>query len=195
MSRRRPWFTIRKELTPRQGAILWLGSFLLPLALWAAISYVPFFWHPNVKVTEAGSVDYFQVGMLVEKPVFAEEARLALAEKRALPQGTPANPVYLPPPHEVAKAMYTAFSTPPALATDNWLHQSLWSSLKVIFWGFLFSSLIGVPLGILCGTVPFFSKLQEPFVEFFRYLPAPAFGPLMVAVLGIFQAPKIAIVF
>jgi NitT/TauT family transport system permease protein len=193
--KRARWFTIRKELTPRQGAILWLASFLLPVALWAVVSYVPFLWHPLVSVTEPGSVDYFQPGMLVEKAVFAEESALAVQEKRALPHGTPANPIYLPPPHEVARAMYTAFFTPPALATDSWLHESLWSSLKVIFWGFLLSSLVGVPLGILSGTVPFFSKLQEPFIEFFRYLPAPAFGSLMVAILGIYQAPKIAIVF
>jgi NitT/TauT family transport system permease protein len=193
--KRARWFTIRKELTPRQGAVLWLASFLLPLALWSALSYIPFLWHPFMEVTDAGSVDYFQVGMQVEKAVFADETRLAETEKRAVPHGKPANPIYLPPPHDVARAMYTAFTTPPALATDSWLHESLWGSLKVICWGFLLSSLIGVPLGILSGTVPFFSKLQEPFIEFFRYLPAPAFGSLMVAVLGIYQAPKIAIVF
>jgi NitT/TauT family transport system permease protein len=194
-SKRHPWLGIRKELTPRQSAILWLASFVVPLVLWGLFSYVPFLWHPNVEVTQVGSVDYFTVGMLVEKPVFAEEVRLAIEEKRVVPHGRPANPVFLPPPHEVAGALYTAYATPPALATDTWLHQSLWMSLKVIFWGFFLSSLIGVPLGILCGTVPFFSKLHEPFVEFFRYLPAPAFGPLMVAILGINQAPKIAIVF
>jgi NitT/TauT family transport system permease protein len=37
--------------------------------------------------------------------------------------------------------------------------------------------------------------LQEPFIEFFRYLPAPAFGALCVAVLGIDDAPKVAIIF
>jgi len=37
--------------------------------------------------------------------------------------------------------------------------------------------------------------LQEPFIEFFRYLPAPAFGALAVAILGIHDAPKIAIIF
>ncbi len=59
---------------------------------------------------------------------------------------------------------------------------------------FLLSSLIGVPLGILCGTYRFFSRLQEPFIEFFRYLPAPAFGALCVAILGIDDGPKIAII-
>ena len=39
------------------------------------------------------------------------------------------------------------------------------------------------------------SKLNEPFIEFFRYLPAPAFGALAVAVLGIYDAPKVAIIF
>jgi NitT/TauT family transport system permease protein len=37
--------------------------------------------------------------------------------------------------------------------------------------------------------------LFEPFIEFFRYLPAPAFGALAVAILGIHYAPKIAIIF
>jgi len=75
------------------------------------------------------------------------------------------------------------------------LHESLWSSIQVIFWGFVLSSVIGVPLGILAGTYDFFAKLFEPFIEFFRYLPAPAFGALAVAILGIYQAPKIAIIF
>jgi NitT/TauT family transport system permease protein len=71
----------------------------------------------------------------------------------------------------------------------------LWQSIQLIFWGFVLSSLFGVPLGILCGTFALVSKLSEPFIEFFRYLPAPAFGALAVAVLGIYDAPKVAIIF
>jgi NitT/TauT family transport system permease protein len=188
------WLTIRKELQPRQAAVLWVASFIVPLALWSAISYLPFVWHPFIKIADAGGVDYFQAGMLVEKDTFADESKSAAKEGRALPSGTPSNPIYFPPPHEVAKALYAAFLTPPRLPSEPWLHQSLWSSLQVIFWGFVISSLVGVPLGILCGTVPFFSRLQEPFIEFFRYLPAPAFGALCVAVLGIYEAPKVAII-
>ena len=51
-----------------------------------------------------------------------------------------------------------------------------------------------VPLGILCGTFDLFSKLVEPFIDFVRYMPPPAFGALAVAVLGIDTAPKIAII-
>jgi NitT/TauT family transport system permease protein len=54
--------------------------------------------------------------------------------------------------------------------------------------------LIGVPLGILCGTYSAISRVNEPFIEFFRYLPAPAFGALAVAILGIYDGPKIAII-
>jgi NitT/TauT family transport system permease protein len=103
--------------------------------------------------------------------------------------------VYLPPPHAVARAFYTAFKTPPRLPNEPWLHESLGHSISTIFWGFFLSSIIGVPLGILCGTYRFFSRLQEPFIEFFRYLPAPAFGALCVAILGIDDGPKIAIIF
>ena len=38
------------------------------------------------------------------------------------------------------------------------------------------------------------ARLNEPFIEFFRYLPAPAFGALAVAILGIYDGPKIAII-
>jgi NitT/TauT family transport system permease protein len=72
--------------------------------------------------------------------------------------------------------------------------QSLWHSIQVIFWGFVVSSLLGVPLGILCGASPIMARLIEPFTEFVRYMPAPAFGALMVAILGIYDGPKIAII-
>src|SRR5262249_16924837 len=86
-------------------------------------------------------------------------------------------------------------TTPPRLANEPWLHESLGHSIRTIFWGFLVSSLFGVPLGVLCGTYRFFAKLQEPFIEFFRYLPAPSFGALCLATLGIADPPKLAIMF
>lgn len=188
------WFAIRRELSPHRRTLLGVGSFLLPLLIWCVVSYVPFVWHPMVLVSNPGEVDYFQVDMLVQKPVFAEESANMQAQGKTLPQGTPANPIYLPAPHLVAKAFYTAFTTPPESKDGSWLHESLWHSVTIIFWGFVISSLIGVPLGILCGTWSAVSRLNEPFIEFFRYLPAPAFGALAVAILGIYDGPKIAII-
>jgi NitT/TauT family transport system permease protein len=170
-------------------------SFLLPLLVWSLFSYVPWLWHPKVEVTAPGEVAYFKAGQLVDKDVFQKESAKLRETNGQLPEGTPANPIYLPAPHQVAKAFYTAFTTEPRRRNEKWLHESLWSSIQVIFWGFVISSLLGVPLGILAGTYDFFSRLTEPFIEFFRYLPAPAFGALAVAVLGIYQAPKIAIIF
>jgi len=194
--RRQPeWLGVRKEVPSRRRAVLVVLSFVLPLALWSTVSYVPFVWHPLVRIETPASVSYFQRGMLVDRDVFASENRSAAAEGRERAQGVRANPIYLPAPHEVVRALYMAFKTPPRLPSEPWLHESLWHSIQVIFWGFLLSSLLGVPLGILCGAFPFFSKLFEPFLEFFRYLPAPAFGALCVAILGIYDAPKIAIIF
>jgi NitT/TauT family transport system permease protein len=174
--------------------ILAICSFLLPLTLWSAVSYVPFIWHPDILISDPGDVDYFMPGMRVNKATFAQEIANAKVNHTAPPQGTPCNPVYLPAPGAVVAAFYTSFTTPPADQDGLWLHQSLWQSIQTIFWGFVISSLIGVPLGILCGAHSGVARLVEPVVEFFRYLPAPAFGTLAVAVLGIYAGPKIAII-
>jgi NitT/TauT family transport system permease protein len=186
---------IRREVPPRVSSILFVMSFVLPLIAWSVLSYTPFIWHPFVRIENPGSVSYFEHGMLIERETFADENKTAASEGRAQATGSRANPVYLPAPHEVARALYVAFKTPPRLPSEPWLHESLWHSIQVIFWGFAISSILGVPLGILCGAFPFFSRLSEPFLEFFRYLPAPAFGALAVAVLGIYDGPKIAIIF
>jgi NitT/TauT family transport system permease protein len=188
-------FSARQKVTSQQRLVLMILSFVIPLLVWSLVSYVPFFWHPKVEVTSPGDVSYLQNGMLVDREVFEKEKAKLEASGGVVPEGLPANPVYLPAPHEVATAFYTAFTTEPRRKNEKWLHESLWQSIQVIFWGFFISSLVGVPLGILAGTYDFFSKLTEPFVEFFRYLPAPAFGALAVAILGIHEAPKIAIIF
>jgi NitT/TauT family transport system permease protein len=188
------WFRVRARLSRRARILLAFASILVPLGLWSAVSYVPFIWHPDMLVSDPGDVDYFQVGMRVDKATFASELAAQKAAGGQLPVGTLCNPVYLPSPGEVAVAFYTSFTTPPADQDGLWLHQSLWQSIQTIFWGFVISSIIGVPLGILCGAHSGMSRLVEPFVEFFRYLPAPAFGTLAVAVLGIYAGPKIAII-
>ncbi|OGB05590.1 MAG: nitrate ABC transporter permease [Burkholderiales bacterium RIFCSPLOWO2_12_FULL_64_99] len=188
------WFAVRAPLSPRRKLILGIASFLLPLLLWSAVSYLPFLWHPQVLVTQVGDVDYLEPGMRVDRSVFAEEVASMQAAGQTPPVGEPANPVYLPAPHEVARAFYTAFTTEPEQKDAPWLHESLWHSMTIIFWGFVVSSLIGVPLGIVCGTYSAIARVHEPFIEFFRYLPAPAFGALAVAILGIHDGPKIAII-
>jgi NitT/TauT family transport system permease protein len=178
----------------RKKLYLSLGSFLIPILIWSCVSYLPFIWHPQVQITNAGSATYLQAGTRIDKQAYYAEAQDAVNQGKTPPTGILVNPIYLPAPHQVAKALFTSFTTPPQQADAPWLHQSLWHSIKIVFTAFFISSLIGVPLGILCGFSNTISKLTEPFVEFFRYLPAPAFGALAVAILGINDAPKIAII-
>src|SRR5436190_724181 len=191
---RQHWFRIHKPIPRRARTVLGVLSFVLPLLVWGLVSYVPFLWHPQIAITDPGGVDYLQVDMRMNRADFEQAAAEAKAAKVAEPKGYPANPIYLPAPHDVARAFFSAFSMPPQTSDGEWLAQSLWHSIQIIFWGFLISSLIGVPLGVLCGTYAAMARLSEPFIEFFRYLPAPAFGALAVAILGIYDAPKVTII-
>jgi NitT/TauT family transport system permease protein len=192
---------VREPLSPSSRLLATTLAFLLPLSLWALVSYVPFIWHPEVLVSDAGAADvpgrydFVSVGERVERASFEARNRELADAGKALAQGERVNPIYLPAPHEVARALYTAFTTAPERRGDYWLHESLWHSCKIIFWGFFYAALLGIPIGVLCGTFPLLAQLIEPFVDFVRYMPAPVFGALMVAILGLADAPKVAIIF
>ena len=66
MSRAR-WVAIGREPSPRLRAVLTTCSFLLPLALWALVSYVPWIWHPLMRIDSPGDVAWFKPGLLVER--------------------------------------------------------------------------------------------------------------------------------
>ena len=185
---------ILQPLSARAKLVIGIASFVLPVLLWSAVSYVPWLWHPQIMITDPGSVSYLEVGAHLPRAAFASEVADANQEHRAPPRGVPANPIYLPSPGQVLAAFYTSFTTPPPTRDGQWLHQSLWHSIQIIFWGFTISSVLGVPIGILCGAYASIARLNEPFIEFFRYLPAPAFGALAVAILGIYDGPKIAVI-
>jgi NitT/TauT family transport system permease protein len=187
-------FQVLKPLSGRAKLVLGLMSFAFPVLVWSIVSYVPFVWHPQMLITDPGAVDYLQANMRMDKPAFEIEVSDALRQHIAPPKGVPCNPIYLPAPDEVLKAFFTSFTMAPPTKDGDWLSQSLWHSIQIIFWGFVISSVIGVPLGILCGTYGAIARTSEPFIEFFRYLPAPAFGALAVAIFGIFDGPKITII-
>ena len=185
---------IRKEAGKRGRIILAILSFALPLALWCAVSYIPFIYHPLIQITGAGGSMFCEPGDEIARENFEEENANLLAVGEVPMKGVRINPAYLPAPHSVAKALVTAFRTPPKRDGDVWFYESILHSIKIVFLGFFLSSLVGLPLGILSGSIPFVERLTAPFIEFFRYFPAPVFGALAVAVLGINDAPKIAII-
>ncbi len=84
---------VAKEIGQKNKLLLSLCSFLIPILLWCAVSYLPFIWHPQVQITNSGSVSYFQVGSRVEKSVFYSEAQNAVDHHSAPPQGILVNPI------------------------------------------------------------------------------------------------------
>jgi len=193
-ARRVPWLAVHQDLGARRRAVLGVLAFLLPLAIWSAFSYLPFLWHPKMLVLDAGDT-YLGEGKRYDEAAFHEANAQAAVEGKAPARGEPANPVFLPAPHEVALALVLGFQEPPQNDSDSWLHERIAESLRVIFWGFFWASVVGVPLGVLCGSFMLFARLTEPFVDFIRYMPAPAFGTLLVAILGTQAAPKVAVIF
>ena len=193
-SPRVPWFAVRREQPAHRAAVMMVLSFLIPLGVWCAVSYVPFLWHPMIEVTHAGGT-YLSEGKLYDREAFAQAQGIAAEQGLESATGKPANPVFLPAPHEVAGGFYDALTKEPQLRDAEWFHESLWHSIQILFWGFFYSMLLGLPLGVLARTYGLFPRLLEPVVDFTRYMPAPLFGALMVAIFGINDAPKIAIIF
>ena len=56
-------------------------------------------------------------------------------------------------------------------------------------------AIVGVPIGVLCGTFDSCSKFFEPVIDFISgYTPAPAFSGLCLAMFASDDGPKIAII-
>jgi NitT/TauT family transport system permease protein len=120
---------VHRPLSARARVVFGILSLVLPLLLWSLVSYVPAIWHPQIMITNPGSVSYLEVGAHMARDAFDGEVADAMREGRAPPRGVRANPVYLPSPDTVLRAFYTAFKTPPATKDGEWLHQSLWHSI------------------------------------------------------------------
>ncbi len=292
------WFVIRRDLPQSRRLVLTCVSFLLPIALWCVVSYIPWIWHPDVKIElsaeREGVTTVFTAGDHVSRSFFPEFVRAVRKDNAAviaarqgevpetgakrknqkllrqlaplaishgwlpytdsqndavlytvwrdiatggkttrkpaltaenleivrqnwallsaaspefsysklpdgpllklIPQGKPANPIYLPAPDEVVRTGLRDF-TAKVPAGELTMGERYKRSLQVIFMGFFWACIVGIPIGILCGVFDFFSKLCEPIVDFSRYMPAPTFSTLLVAVLLAGDAPKIALVF
>ncbi len=77
------WTRPLAGLSPRASGRFWAASFLGPLALWCAVSYLPFLWHPMVRVSDPGDSAWLTPGELVDKAAFAGENGEIAARARA----------------------------------------------------------------------------------------------------------------
>jgi NitT/TauT family transport system permease protein len=132
----------------------------------------------------------------------AESGWPAEALLKLMPQASEevSRPVYLVPPHVVAVSFWKGITAVKSEggepgAERKTLLQRYAESWRTIVLGFLLAIAVAIPLGILCGTYDFVSKLAEPFVNFFSYMPAPAFGVVLMAIFGLDLGPKIMLVF
>ena len=58
---------IRKNLGKRGSLILAILSFVIPLAVWSAVSYIPFIYHPLVQISDAGGSLFCEPGDEIAK--------------------------------------------------------------------------------------------------------------------------------
>ena len=99
MTLRQGCFAIRKKLTRRQEGTLLVLSFVLPLALWAAVSYTPFLYHPDMRITDAGDSLLCAPGDRIDRSGFERDNKAILGYGGVPKRGVRANPAGLPAPH------------------------------------------------------------------------------------------------
>ncbi len=68
------------------------------------------------------------------------------------------------------------------------------ASCRRVGLGFLIGAAIAVPVGIAMGSFASIRALLEPIIGIIRYMPAPAFIPLLIIYLGLDEAPKVALI-
>lgn len=95
-------------------------------------------------------------------------------------------PLFLPSPLKVAKALGD-------LASSGELWSDTTATLTRVGISFAIVIVISVPLGLAMGSLPVVRRLFEPMIGFVRYMPAPAFIPLLIIWLGLEENSKIAL--
>ena len=98
------------------------------------------------------------------------------------------HPKFLPSPVQVGEAILRLWE-------QGYLLSDTWASFLRVGAGFAIAGIVGVPIGIAMGTFSSIRSLAEPLIGIIRYMPAPAFIPLLIIYLGLDEAPKIALIF
>lgn len=97
-------------------------------------------------------------------------------------------PLFLPSPGQVLQAIQR-------LWVSGDLAKDIAASLFRVLSGFSLAAIVSIPLGTLMGTFASLRALLEPIIGIVRYMPAPAFIPLLILYFGLGEAPKILLIF
>lgn len=113
---------------------------------------------------------------------------LLLAAWTAISTSGLVRPLFLPSPIAVTEKLI-----------DQGVNGQLWSDIAVstyrVMVGYLLASVIAVPIGVLCGSIPRVEAAIEPIMDFIRYMPVVAFVPLTILWVGTDDSQKVLIIF
>jgi NitT/TauT family transport system permease protein len=97
-------------------------------------------------------------------------------------------PLFLPSPAQVINRLAELWRT-------GQLTADVSISIYRITLGFLISTVLALPVGVLIGCYRVWEAAVEPFVDFIRYMPVVAFVPLTILWTGTGDAQKFLIIF
>lgn len=101
---------------------------------------------------------------------------------------TDINPKFLPSPQDVIGAFQRLWA-------KGFITQDILASFGRVALGFTLAAIVSIPLGISMGAFASIRAMMEPIISIVRYMPAPAFIPLLIIYLGLNEEPKIALIF
>ncbi|MEM7063503.1 MAG: ABC transporter permease [Cyanobacteria bacterium P01_B01_bin.77] len=101
---------------------------------------------------------------------------------------TDINPKFLPSPQDVISAFHRLWE-------KGFITQDILASFGRVTVGFTLAAIVSIPLGISMGAFASIRAMMEPIISILRYMPAPAFIPLLIIYLGLNEEPKIALIF
>lgn len=80
------------------------------------------------------------------------------------------------------------------LIIDGTLIHFIFVSLKRVLVGWCIGNIIAIPVGIIIGRIEGVKQFIEPFIDFFRFIPAIAFITLFIMWFGIGEESKIMLI-
>ena len=97
------------------------------------------------------------------------------------------DPLFAPSPQRVWTAWIDMFQH------RGFLSDVGWSTFRILA-GFLIAAIMAVPLGLLMGSFEIVRSFFQPPVNFIRYMPASAFIPLLILLIGLDENEKLMII-
>ncbi len=96
--------------------------------------------------------------------------------------------VLFPPPWTVA-------AQAGQLVADGDLWHHAFASIRRVLTGYSLGIALAIPVGFLMGWYRWARALFDPWVQFFRTVPALAFIPLVIVIVGIGESAKVTVIF